>query len=454
MLSGYPESMLLLLLALYAVAAVPASHGPVCDASMLPSCEKLAAAHLDASHDVAALGLPVPRDGGAVFNAFNYSVNLNKSPQADVQLSAAQTALMRDPGLRSGEANAIAEDVRRAAISMVTNGALTSSPEQKALISRLSSVTIDIDTNPPDLCGEKAAPRGFPEAAYDPATHTLFICRAAQNITEKQLVHTLAHEFGHSVSPCKEQQTLYKFNSEKLYEAVLHECFPNYFSVEHPEETVPNAEMKLIYQQRPAYAIRGKYSRDFKDALDCGIVAPVANSSFKNPVLFKLTEACLIQKHARARTTRLDDAASQQSIARHISTARARASEAAATPPECESPVEENFADSFEAKLIGQIATNPEWRKGHPEATWKSGDYAEAILEKAGYACAAARNPAAVEDPRYPKAHDRVETILDDPTTRKIMGCERPRDTKLCPLEFGSNASKTMHPTAPTKRAN
>lgn len=431
------------------------SRTRVCDSSVLTPCGDLAKAPLNASHDN-TLKLPVPKDGGAIFNLLALYMNVDsKDPAKKAALATQLSKMMVVSTDRQKQALATAERVRRAAIKMIAAG--TPSADQQSLITRLNLIKIDVTTNPHDLC-MKDVQAGSPNAGYDDETHALFICTAATNITETQLIHILGHEFGHSVSPCMSSTVLYEMKKDSLYPGPLSACMPDYFPSESGSETAgesgedaPAAPPKKtdqvldrLIQNKNEYAILPAGLPIVKELVACGIAKAVPKTQPQPSTVFHSTMLCLDALYSSRYNAAIKlDTDQRRVLNDRLSVADAKAAAKAASPAQCERVVEEHFADSFEAKLVGQIAHEP---------PWSTADFQTAFLEKQAYVCKLLQIPESQrngsEDPRYPSALVRAQTVMDDPSIRDLMTCEQPTDMKHCPLKISGEAAPKLNSEA------
>jgi hypothetical protein len=415
-----------LLRAAIASAAPSSAVSRKCDASLLPDCNALSIAPLDARGQ---LGFGTPRDGGAIFNGAGYwDARDSKNPKVVKALADAQTALMLSSPAHEARARQIADSLRKKAVDFL-KAHTPESPERATLIARLNSIAIDTTTNPPDTCGEEQVPRGFPNLGYSKHRNTLYICTPATNVTEPQLVAGLAHELGHVISPCAMSLKVYTVDKEQLYKGPLAECSSSFFYDENgdPGAVDPDVNMLMMYQ--PPAIIEHDLNPTFAKLKDCKVISASPQLSLTASNTFSETRACLLKKF---------QSLLEQSDAFHLARSRgltptqASAQMKASGDDICAADVEESFADSFGASLLGQVATD----KG-----WSEKDVQLAALDKTAFSCYESSH-GRIQNFQYELGSARIRTLLGDSQTSAIMRCEIPKNANLCPLKFSSATSE------------
>ncbi len=110
----------------------------------------------------------------------------------------------------------IAEDVRKSAIAYVTGNQpeATWSPEVASVAQRLRTVRFRIPEGSHSDCFAKGD-AGIPRAAYTDGEHAIGICPGLVKSTSQELAASIAHELGHTVSPCTMQKALVKYLDTK-----------------------------------------------------------------------------------------------------------------------------------------------------------------------------------------------------------------------------------------------
>jgi len=396
-----------------------------CDASVLPDCDALAKAPLDARGQ---LSFGTPRDGGAIFNSQAYWSNLRSADQKVRKAVAdAQTKLMESSPAKEARARAVAEKVRAKAIDLLKMR-LPDSPERALLIDRLTSVTIDTSTNPFDTCGPQAVPKGFPNLGYSAQTHTVYICTAATNTTEDQLVHSLTHELGHVISPCMAQSKAYKVDRDQLFRGPLVECSNSFYYDDDGNPVDPDDSVMTLVAFQPERIVQRQLNPSFQKLLGCGILKEVPKSSVPSSEVFSETKSCLLKKFRPAleqtdafKLARVTGASTSQLLDKFH----------ASGEDVCASDFDESFADSFGASLMGQIAL---------ERNWSENDLQIAVLLETGFSCYE-KTHGRVLMGQYELASMRIKAALNNEETAKRLRCEVPKDANLCPLKFSQASS-------------
>ena len=406
-----------------ASSAAPAPAQSKCDASILPSCDALAAAPIDARKQ---LGFGTPRDGGVIFNSQAYWANDNSTDEKlRKSMRLAQDELMKRSPAREKRAYQFADTTRKKAIDFLKQHS-PDSPERKILIDRLNSVTIDTTSNPPDTCGPDAVPKGFPNLGYSAHTNTLYICTPATNLTETQLVQALTHELGHVVSPCMAQSKVYKVDREQLFPGPLAECVNPEGSPDgdsyRPDES---ASTLLAYQ--PAQIIERQLDSTLESLKNCSlkILTEIPGSSVPSSETFASTKACLLKK---LRPSLEQSEAFKLARTLGQTPEQAFAHLKASNEDVCTEDFEESFADSFSASFLGQIAA---------DRNWSANDLKIANLDLSGFACYE-QSHGRIQKAQYDMASVRIRNILSDPQTAAKLRCEIPKDTDRCELKFSA----------------
>ncbi len=436
--------------------AVSADAAPVqrtCDGSALTDCELLGKAGLDGSHEK-SLALPVQRGGGIVFNSAAYFRALNTGNlklTQDLETQLGQIAAPAAP-LREQKALAGVEKVRAYATAVVANNVAKENwtTEQRALVDRLQTIEVKILSNANSVCSQEV-PLGFPNAFYAFDTHTLNLCPALINMTEVQIEQTIAHEMGHVIEPCTASKTLFKVDKDQAFKGPLAECDQHFFYDEdgNPLEVIDGFIGALI-SEKPAHMAGDPDREPYKTLASpsCRALTLVAHSATTAPAFFKATMNCVSQNFVKANDAeKLKLEAQTLSVANHISVAAAQTKLREKNPPICNSLYREQFADSFAAKVIGQIAD---------EEHWKADDFKVAFLEFQGYACAEAKAGHGFDD-RYPPYSYRLAAVLNNPVMQKSLNCAAPLPKPpLCPLQISSEgaAASARRVRAPAKKSS
>ncbi len=423
-------------------ASTEARVARICDSSILTDCTDLASAHLDASHD-SSLHFQIPKDGGAIINELAYWVQVSSKNNAKkTEFALEQLKLNKASPARVKLALVTAERVRQAAITAVENGERPDawSSEQKNLLARLRLLKIDPFENPHEVCGESQSPAGFANAGYVHETHTMYICAGAINATETQLISILGHEFGHVVSPCSMATTLFKMDSNRLLTDRLTKCMPQYIATGDKLAIEDDQFLNRWLRNKNQYAVVSTSLPIIKKLVACGIAKTAAKGPVQVPNFFGKTLTCLTQLYSPQYLKYVNDQGWQQSVAQGVSLEKGRSYVAALMSPQCTNIVEENFAESFKAMIVANVA-----RDSH----WSASDYQIAFLEMQGYNCALRQLPAGgrYEGEDYPKTEIRTMTVMNDPLTRVTLNCHIPKNAKLCPLIIGGAAVSTLTTT-------
>lgn len=410
-----------------------------CDASVLPDCAALASAPLDARGQ---LGFGTPRDGGAIFNGQAYWSALDsKDEKVRKAVADAQEKLMTLSPSHEARAKKIADETRKKAIDLLKLR-LPESPERTLLIERLNAVKIETFLQPPDTCGVEAVPAGFPNLGYSAHTNTLYICAAATNVTERQLIRLLTHELGHVISPCMAQTKQFKVDKEQLFRGPVVQCSSDLYYDDEGNQTGPDDTTAMMMTFRPDRIVEHELNPTLKKLAHCGIITEIPNSSVSSSEVFNETKSCLLKKF---RPSLEMSAAFKLARATGKTSAQAAAQLHESSGDVCAADVEEAFADSFGASLLGQIAL---------EKNWTEKDLQIATLDQTGFNCYEESHER-VQMPQYELASMRIKAILNNPETANRLRCELPKDANLCPLKFSGEAGAATGAGAksPAKKA-
>lgn len=416
-------------------AQTAASTARTCTGAVLNACSELTNASIDASRDK-TLALPVQRDGGIVFNSAAALAGTTSSNEARSAATEAQLRKIAQPSpARAEKALAVVKRVRAQALELITGGIAPNqqTAEQRTLIERLKTFDVRVVPNDNPLCSV-TVPVGFPNAGYARETHTLELCPAALAVGELELTQFLVHEMGHVVEPCSTANPLLKVDKDAAYRGPLAECNKDFFYDENGEQLQTiDPFVGILMSQQPPYMNANLLREPFKTLIACGALTPVPNSNTPAPSFFKTTQACVAKNFTSAGQLAAERTATVRAKANHTKIAAERAKYRAENPQVCDGTYREQFADSFAAKLIGQMAER---------AAWTPNDFKVAFLDVQGYDCFEHASGQHLDD-RYPPASYRMASILNDPSTRSRLNCKAPATTpSLCPLVMdGLNAS-------------
>jgi hypothetical protein len=410
------------IICLVAPASSAATAPRTCDASALPDCAALASAPLDARGQ---LGFGTPRDGGAIFNGQAYwNAVDSKDEKVRKAVVDAQAKLMTNSPAHETRAKKIADETRKKAIDFIKMR-LPESPERALLIERLTAVKIETFPQPPDLCGIESVPAGFPNLGYSSHTNTLSICTPATNITERQLVRMLAHEFGHVISPCMAQTKQYTLDKDQLFPGPLVECSKDFFYDDDGNRVGPEETIQQLLDYQPDRIVSRELNPTLEKLLGCGIIKEIPNSSVPSSEAFAETKSCLLKKFEPS----LERSPAFKLARTSGKTPTQAAAQLHASGDDvCAADVEEAFADSFSASLLGQIAL---------ERNWSEKDLQVATLDQTAFNCYEESHGRA-QMLQYELASMRIKALLNDPETAKRLRCEIPKDANLCPMKFSS----------------
>ncbi len=319
---------------------------------------------------------------------FNYSWILQSSKAPLIAaFNSLPTKAIQDKGL------SIAEDARSAAIRYVSGGQPEDSwsPHVKATVLRLQLLKFRISAPTSSDCFATGDP-GIPNARYRYHEHTVGICPASLKIPTAELVATLAHEIGHSVSPCMITKSLVRYkNADREYGV----------------DVDPKATDELV---------------------SAGDAERVPSSDAAEPAAFRTFNSCIDLKykaayenwlaHSNLRLEKLPTELSPR-LQKTLDAAREK------TPLRCFETAEEHFADSFGAFVYDAWSTAQDLSKSvttvglHFLTNWK---------------CAQDLNPAAVQFQNlHTSAADRISLYLKPRGTAARVGCT-PVEDKICSL--------------------
>jgi len=105
-------------------------------------------------------------------------------------------------------------------IALISNGLSQENLTQadEALVRKVRTVKLaQFDSNSED--SREACQGGIPNAFYDSRYHSVTLCPATFFLSDTAIIQIIAHEIGHSISPCNSQFGTYEISSDKLIKA-------------------------------------------------------------------------------------------------------------------------------------------------------------------------------------------------------------------------------------------
>lgn len=333
---------------------------------------------------------------------FNYSL----LPQADKAHIIAAFNTMPSQSLQN-QGLKIAEETRTAAIRYVSGGANEENWSQqiRAAVARLRLLKFRLSDAASADCFATGDP-GIPNAQYRFHEHVVAICPATLKIPTAELAATLAHEIGHSVSPCMLSKSLVKYVGANREYGVDVDSGAT-------DELIRNGEA----QRLPA-------------------------SQLIEPAIYRTFNACLDARYKRdyedwlaSSTLRIEHMPPTLSPdwQKRIDTARS------ATPQRCFVKSEEHFADAF-----GAFAYDA-WLTAH-EVSSKAAQTGLHFLINTK--CAHDLNPKAIEFQNNSASDsDRIALFLKPAGTAARVGCTESKEN-LCSLGAATYATEDSNPAS------
>ncbi len=406
--------------------AVTPSALRTCNASVLPDCETLLRAPLDAR---GTSGLGVPKDGGIIYNgASSWKIGPIERPQILSANEQTFKTLIKAAPARTSKAQTTADRVRKQAIDFLKSKS-PESAERAALIARLSSMKINSASQLDETCGSETLP-GYPNTSYSALENTLHICVAATNVTETQLIRALTHEMGHVISPCVAQSKIYSLDESRLASAELGQCDESFSKFDENgqlrEELNPTVSQILDY--RPKQMVVTKPNRDIAKLAGCGILKEEPKLTTATYETFSETASCLETQFQSSFEN--SDEFRAALVENGLSKAKARAQLGATHSAICQADFEEAFADRFGASLLGHISHS-----------WTLVDFQIAALPFAAMTCSEDQGRPLLMS-QYEPAKTRLTTLFSEPSISERINCRAAPTPPTCPLRFSAPNSK------------
>ncbi len=427
-----------------------------CDESVMPSCEVLAKAPLDASKDPKT-GFTHPRDGGAIFNLTGfYSHKDSDIGISDAELQPQVDALSAVAPKRRDISLAVMEKVRLAVMATVLNGTvqltdqeaknlasfsksgkwagtgIVPTAEQLQLIHRLQTVGFKAAAEGEFACS-RDFPEAFPNAAYEPKSHTVLICAGLFNVTEPQIVGIVSHELGHVIDPCTSMGSVFRLDQGKERKDYV-DCDPDLFAMPEEHPTDDQHALENVLRTNSGYAVGESSEIYFKKLTGCRKVGATEepNSSVARPSLFASTMSCLTKGNEK----NYNDEVNMYSLGKVKNgqvTEEIKRQVRSELRPSCQPRVQEQFADSLAAHIVS------EWSEAK---SWPAQSIKAAFMMQQGFACLGKKSPS-YEPQGYPVGHIRLLTTLNEPSIARKLSCQPSTDPLLCPLQI-SGASNSV----------
>lgn len=183
----------------------------------------------------------------------------------------------------------LADEVRKSAIRYAAQGEdeKSWSPEKSAIVQRLRTVRFrTADALDPE-CFAIADP-GVPNATYVAATHTISICPGAVKSASQYIAATLAHELGHTTSPCALSKNLVKLS--KPDEQASH-CLIQGKALDEAGEDIIGLPFVV---QKPSSDYMVEMNPEENDSLiQCGVAERLPGSLQKDISFYRQFNRCM-----------------------------------------------------------------------------------------------------------------------------------------------------------------
>lgn len=346
----------------------------------------------------------------------------------------------------------IAEEVRERAIRTVTGGAQKSewTKEQLAFVTRLETVRIFVADSLDKTCAALKDP-GIPNAAYTAETHTITICPSLTRVHSQMIVSSIAHELGHSISPCAMSKSLFKIASETDVTDIVRCLWPN-LDPESDEVTGENIQYarQTLESEFAVTDLELSSNSENAELVRCGILKPVIAGDVNSPQAHRQYLSCALSQHQAdynnwiAKTLfGVETMPKNQSPAQQKLIEKAKA----LNPAFCHSKTEETFADSFAGQVIARTAEEK-------DLTAKA--ISQYAYDFTTVACRSQLEPGYDFMPTlYPSAADRVRLMIETEEVMQRLGCEK--DLRpLCAIEaqafFTTPLPATLRPSTKIQR--
>jgi hypothetical protein len=330
---------------------------------------------------------------GVLFN-YSWLTQADKAPLIEA-FNTMPGKPLQDQGLR------IAEETRKAAIRYVSGDKSEDkwSPQIRAAVERLRLLKFRLSEPSSSDCLTTGDP-GIPNAQYRFYEHTVGICPAALKIPTAEIAATLAHEIGHSVSPCMMSKPLVKYiNADRDYGVDIQPLWTDALVKTGEAERIPASQIIEPTMYRAFNAcLDARYKQDYEDWLS--------------------VKELRIEHMPRTLSPAWQ---------RRIDAARA------ATPQRCYERAEEHFADSFGAYAYEAWLTNR-------EASNKSAQVGLHFLINTK--CAHDLNPKAVAFQNFHASDsDRIALFLKPAGIAARIGCSENKEN-ICSLSPNTYATE------------
>lgn len=397
-----------------ASAAEPAK--PICSWKLIrPVCEDPKSNSLDLRKS------PSEADG-VLFNFF-----LVHKPGRYNQIKAFDTTTEK---LRKNTLT-ISEEVRERAIRTVTGGAPQGewTREQKAFVTRLKTVRFVVAESLDQTCTALKDP-GIPNAAYTAETHTITICPSLTRVHSQMIASSLAHELGHSISPCAMSKSLYKISPGTDVTDVIHCLWP---SPDPENDEITGQNVRIARQTLEAeFAVTNpelSANSESAELIRCGILKPVASGDVKSPVAHRQFLKCALSQNQPDYSNWLAQSQlGSETMPKKLSPAQRKIIERAKSlnPAVCQSKTEETYADSFAGQVLARTVE---------EKDLSARTISQYAHDFSTVACRSKLEPGYDFTPTlYPSAADRVRLIIETDSTMQRLGCEKDL-SPLCAIE-------------------
>ena len=194
----------------------------------------------------------------------------------------------------------IAKEVRAEAIKLVTGGRTKEDlpPEVAAIAERLQTVTFTL-SNPTDpSCYDKGDP-GIPNASYSQLEHRISICPATLKVPTEEIAATIAHELGHSITPCAMSRALIKLEE---IDTSLGSCLLNIGEGDNrskeDQEIWGTGAISIAMISDTGYTV-DIYPEKNSELIRCGAASRLPGSQVINPSIYKSISSCLDTRYAK-----------------------------------------------------------------------------------------------------------------------------------------------------------
>jgi hypothetical protein len=422
-----------------------------CSADVIATCAQLDAAALDAAGDK-GLGFPKSQIGEVTLNAYAYLKTFGTPSEANV-LETFKRMKPASPKQKQ-KAMEMAGKIKKQAMALILGlGDLdlvkdkyteaekkTWTSEQRALFERLDTLHIKPAPSGDEACKLSAA---LPNAFYDQDTHTIRICEFTFKQNSQYIAHMLSHEIGHVVSPCANSLSLYRIEKAMGDDDAVASCDSNFVPRNELSRTPSTQESRYISSLRESNAshfVNDSWMSFPKELEKCGLATEEDASRTPNTQLFASAKSCIEKKTWRIYENKYRALAAIKAQQMKTSFEEGMKKVKQDSLPMCLQTASEQFADAFEAQVLGAWAEKNKWTPI---------DMRSALIAMRGSVCSEEKNGTAMVDPeQYPVSAVRLQTLLNSDSIAGRLGCAPVAEVGLCPLKMRApNGSSNSSPT-------